>query len=312
MSDTEKPTPESPDAGTSEAPASPSGGSANVISIEQARAELLRKPRSRATPPKGLGSPGPRSRGREVPMPVTLPPGEHSAVIVTDTPAARAHIDKKTVHPGELPAEMTNKKVRVKTQYDPRRQKTQVTDRRATPVPGEAEVANIWSTQPPSQPPPPILTSSQPPPPITGSQRPSLVRPRPMTREGNSSAPLFLVGVALAAALGAVLVYMLSRPRSDPNGPAPSGSTAVTATIPGPVASSAGSAVTTSAPAAETTSEAGDTGAQAPELPSSVPATPVKTGHSVTPRPTATATATTTATAKPTTTSILPFGKEEP
>lgn len=245
-------------------------------------------------------------------MPVTLPPGEHSSVIVTDTPAARAHFDKRTVHPGEVPAETTAKKVRVKTQFDPRRQKTQVTDRRPTPVPPEVDTAAIWSAQPPSQPPP--LSSSQPPPPITGSQRPSLVRPRPMTREGNSSGPLFLVGVALAAALGAVLVYMLSRPRSDPNGPSPSGSTAVTATMPGPVSSSAGSAATTSAPAAETTSEPGDTGAQAPELPSSVPATPVKTGHSVTPRPTATATATatTTASAKPTTTSILPFGKEEP
>ncbi len=309
MSDTEKPTPESPNAGTSEATASAqSGGSAQVISIEQARAELLRKPRSPGTPPKGVGPAKPRSRGREVPMPVTLPPGEHSSVIVTDTPAARAHFDKRTVHPGEVPAETTAKKVRVKTQFDPRRQKTQVTDRRPTPVPPEVDTAAIWSAQPPSQPPP--LTSSQPPPPITGSQRPSLVRPRPMTREGSSSgAPLFLIGVALAAALGAVLVYMLSRQKTEPTA-APSGSTSVAAGIPVPTApgSDSGAQATTSAPVTEPV----NTGAQTPELPSAVPATPVKTGHSTTPRPTPTVTAAPTASAKPTATSILPFGKEEP
>ena len=309
MSDTEKPTPESPTAGTSEATASAtqSPGSANVISIEQARAELLRRPRASGTPPKGVGPAKPRSRSREVPMPVTLPPGEHSSVIVTDTPAARAHFDKRTVHPGEVPAETTPKKVRVKTQYDPRRQKTQVTDRRPTPVPPEVDTAAIWSTQPPSQPPP--LTSSQPPPPITGSQRPSLVRPRPMAREGSSSAPLFLIGVALAAALGAVLVYMLSRQKTEPTG-SPSGSTSITAGLPVPTApgTDSGAQATTSAPVTEPV----NTGSQAPELPSAVSATPVKTGHSTAPRPTATATATPTASAKPTTTSILPFGKEEP
>ena len=312
MSDADKPTPESPPSGTSEA----SGGSgANVISIEQARAELLRKPRARATPPQGIRD-KPRSRGREVPTPVTMPPGEHSAVIVTDTPAARAHVDKKTVHPGEAPEQTHDKKVRVKTSLDPRRAKTQVTDRRSsTPAPGaagEGDVGSLWSNPAGSVPPGPI-TSSQPPPGVSPSQRPSLARPRPLPRESRG-APLFLIGVALAAALGAVVVFLISRPKPAPG---PSGTNIqLTAMLPVPCATATGEtapATSASTSGATGTAEPSNTGAPVPsELPSAVTATPLKTGHSPSVKPSASPSAPPTASAKPTATSILPFGKEEP
>ena len=314
MSDADKPTPESPQSGTSEASAG--GRSAEVISIDQARAELLqRKPRSRATPPMGVKD-RPRSRGREVPIPVTLPPGEHSAVIVTDTPAARAHVDKKTVHPGEAPPQTHDKKVRVKTHMDPRRQKTQVTERRSsTPVPGavgESDVGSLWSNPPGSQPPEPITSSRPPPPGMSPSQRPSLARPRPLPRDQRNG-PLFLVGIALAAAAGAIVVFFLSRQKLDPSGPG-SGATSgtsgqLTAVFPVP---SPGVAPSTSAPATTSTTSAATSVPVPPELPSAVPATPLKTGHSPSSKPSASPSAPPTASAKPTATSILPFGKEEP
>ena len=217
MSDPDKPTPESPSESDAEAPASgpdPAAPAANVISIEQARLELLGRKRRAATPARGVDGPI-RMRRREVPAPVTLPPGEHSSVIVTDTPAARAHIDKKTVHPGE-PGQTFDRKVRVKTQFDPRRMPTQLSDRRgggrlgaeAEPPPevsGEEEVGSLWNR--PSTPSDPGVITAR-------TSRTSLARPRPIPRN-DRSAPLFVVGVMIVAAIGAVVVFALSRGKGN-------------------------------------------------------------------------------------------------
>jgi hypothetical protein len=308
MSDTDKDRPDSPT--PREGTEAKTSGGAVVISIEQARAELLAKPRQRPTPQMGVAR-QPRPRAREVPAPVTMPPGEHAAVIVTDTPAARAHVDKKTVHPGEMPAQTHEKKVRVKTSLDPRRMKTQMTDRRAgadgqadvAEATDAAEVESLWNpaSQPPSSTPPP---ASVPPP----ASRPSLARSKPLPRD-KASMPLFVLGVVLAAALGAGVVFFLSRP------PAPV-STAPTSTAPGPTATAALPPAATSAVTAQggapATSATVDLAASAP--PSTTAAAQVATSAPVvkatapTVKTSATASAPPTATAKPTATSVLPFG----
>ena len=321
MSDLEKPTPESPRGrdgeATSSPPPSPPAPAANVISIEQARAELLRRPRKGATPPRGLDGP-PRSRRREVPAPVTLPPGEHSAVIVTDTPAARAHIDKKTVHPGEAPGRTHEKKVRVKTHFDPGRVKTQLTGARAAEVEAareaqaaaDEEVGSLWSnraSQNPEPEPGAVTTGRTP-------RSTSLARPRPISREDRSGTPLFVVAVMVVAAVGAVVVFMLSRQKGDvasgapetaatvaPAAP-PATSTQVAGTAPatatGGASAPGGSAAASGAPATS--------GSSAPTGP--VVAKPVTSAPAAKPP----ATAAPKVTAQPTATSILPFGKEEP
>ncbi len=219
MSDPEKPTADSPSGrdaeATSSPPAPPPPPAANVISIEQARAELLRRPRKGVTPARGVDGPS-RSRLREVAAPVTLPPGEHSSVIVTDTPAARAHIDKKTVHPGEAPGKTHENKVRVKTHFDPRRVKTQLTGARAAEVEAEREaqlaadeeVRSLWNRGSQNPEPGAVTTGRTP-------RSASLARPRPISREDRSGAPLFVVAVMIVAAVGAVVVFMLSRQKGD-------------------------------------------------------------------------------------------------
>lgn len=334
MSDTEKPTPDGAGGANREAEADRGGLAGNVISIEQARAELLRKPRSKGTPPRGVVDLS-RMRGREVPTPVTMPPGEHAAVIVTDTPAARAHFDKRTVHPGEAPRQVHDKKVRVKTSLDPRRAKTQMSEKRSAgpdsqPTPGpdsqrmpgavdsEEDVGadSLWDT--PSQ--PPSSARGQ------GHSRTSLTRPQRIVAAPNRGSPLFLIGVALAAALGAVLVYTLGRHPAEPVG-----SGAPVATEPLVVPSS----LRIGEPPADTASSAPanpsgaavsppvTSSASVAPLPSDIPsasqtATSVasspsvaKTAHTA-PSVKPSASATATASAKPTATSILPFGKEEP
>jgi hypothetical protein len=317
MSDTDKPSPEAPQGGTSEEQASPGAGSANVISIEQARAELLRKPRPRVTPPRGTHPMTVRSRSREVPAPVTLPPGEHAAVIVADTPAARAHIDKKTVHPGEAPSHTHEKKVRLKTSLDPRRAKTQLTDRRAEPEPdmGTIETPPAHPSVPhPSVPPSGNLRARSSQPPAT-QDRPSLARPRPIPRPQRSSAPLFLIGVAIAAGFGAAVVFLLGRqkPEISPSAPTAATTAALVATPPprptAPPAVSTPSTTLLPSPGSATATEA-------PEVPSVLtgapPATPTgKATHSPSTKPSTTATQAPTASAKPSSTSVLPFGKEE-
>lgn len=266
-----------------------------MISIEQARAELLAKPRQKATPQMGVARPRPRAR--EVPAPVTLPPGEHAAVIVTDTPAARAHVEKKTVHPGEMPVHTHEKKVRVKTSLDPRRAKTQITDRR---VPAEAEAAAAEAEDEglrgrPSQPSAVPATS-----PSASPPRPSLIRPKPIQRE--RGAPLFVIGVIIAAALGAAIVYFLSRPA----GQSPQAPTAV-ASSPAPSATAvlAAPTVTATAPpaalAAPATASPSETTTETPTAATSKAA--VKSAASQV-KPSAAPTTT----AKPTATSVLPFG----
>lgn len=310
MSDSEKDRPENPKAGDPEAKHS---GGAVVISIEQARQELLSRPRRGSS--QG-GASRSRSRAREVPAPVTLPPGEHNAVIVADTPAARAHVDKKTVHPGEMPAQIHDKKVRVKTSLDPRRAKTEISDRRAElpPEPSDGEVGSLWS---PAAVAPAPVPASIPPPAASPSVPPriSVARGKPIPREG-SGVPLFIVGVILAAALGAGVVYLLGRTGS----PGPAASTA-SAPQPQPQIA-APPAVTTGAPPAVATTPI----ATAPEPPTTAPEPPAASGAppavaggpspvkgaAPSAKPTATAAPEPTATSKPTATNILPFGKEEP
>jgi hypothetical protein len=293
-----------------------------VISIEQARAELLRRPRKGGTPARGVDGPM-RPRLREVPAPVTLPPGEHSAVIVTDTPAARAHIDKKTVHPGEAPEQTHEKKVRVKTHFDPRRVPTQLSDKRGAmsrpgadaemAAGGEDEVGSLWNR--PSSP-------SDPGVPTARTSRPSLVR-RPMPRDERAGAPLFVVAVMIVAALGAAVVYLLSRQKGDSGSGKPDVS--VTATAQAPSTGTAPPA--TSAPVVATATETASASGQAPaasvtgsgtasEGPAASAPTAASTGPANTrpassgPKPAASVAPTTTPQA--TATSILPFGKEEP
>lgn len=293
MSDTEKDRPDNRKEADSETKQS---GGAVVISIEQARAELLAKPRQKATPQMGVARPRPRAR--EVPAPVTLPPGEHAAVIVTDTPAARTHVEKKTVHPGEMPVHTHEKKVRVKTSLDPRRAKTQITDRRA---PAEAEAAAAEAEDEslrgrPSQ--PSVVPATSP---STSPPRPSVIRPKPIQRE--RGAPLFVIGVIIAAALGAAIVYFLSRPAGQSaqaptavaSSPAPSATpvlaaptvtaTSTQAALATPPTASP-SETTTETPAAATSSKAAAKSSASLVKPSAAP----------------------TATAKPTATSVLPFG----
>lgn len=308
MSDDDKPTPESPESGASEAPPQRSG--ASVISIDQARVELLQRKVRGATPPKGTR---PRARSREVPQPVTLPPGEHSAVIVTDTPAARAHVEKKTVHPGEQ-AEVNpvdGKRVRVKTHFDPRRAKTQLTGKKpSNEILGDGTVPSLWGNADapssgrngPSQ--PPSVSQSQPPPAQTPSGRPLFARPRPLPRDQRNS-PLFLFGIAVAAAAGAAVVYYLSRPR-DPEPPrAPD--TSITATAPSVTAPGNSASAGNKAPPPATSASTG-----VEDSPSQAPQATAKTGAAPSTKPTASASAKPTATTKPTATSILPFGKDEP
>lgn len=304
MSETNNDPPETP---RSEEPeAKPSRGSAtNVISIEQARNELLGRRRPNRTPPRGVDGP-PKSRSREAPPPVTLPPGDNASVVVAGSAAARAHIDKKTVHPGEAPAQTHDKKVRVKTSLDPRRAKTQLTDRRAereransTPPPaaalGEDEVDSLWHT--PSQPPRQTWSSIPP--------RPSTVRTRTDPRE-KQGGTLFIVGVMVAAALGAIVVYFLSRggavnPTVLPSisSPPPLASSALAtakSADPVPTAASTPTALQTAVPTASVT----QTVSQPSEKP--IVTAPIK--------PTPSSAPTLLPTAKPTTTSVLPFGKD--
>jgi hypothetical protein len=317
MSDADKPTPENAPVAKPEArhdarpelkvelKAEPGGGlGGNVISINTARAELLRRPRARS----GVVDLS-RARGREVPSPVTMPPGQHSAVIVTDSPAARAHFDKRTVHPGEAPERVHDKKVRVKTSLDPRRAKTHMTDRRGElddPMLDDQEadggVESLWN--PASNPPPPNMEVRP-----SGYARTSASPPG--LRNQKKGSPLFLVGVALSAALGAVLVFMLSRHKTEPTvPPAPSeiGVTAPSARVALPAQSSASAAASHDGPA-----QAGPSSSSAPAS-NGIPGT-AKTARplaSTKPSASASASAAPTATAKPTATSILPFGKEEP
>ena len=321
MSDAEKPTPDSPRSGDSDAKPITS---ANVISIEQARAELLRRPRKGATPPRGMDG-APRSRGREVPMPVTMPPGEHSAVIVSDTPAARAHIDKKTVHPGEAPGQTHEKKVRVKTHLDPRRAKTQLTDRRSGPpdpppgavqsFPGDPptspddEGGSLWNR--PSQAPDAAAASQ--------GQRPSLVRPRPIARDSRPPTSLFVVGIMIAAAVGAIVVFMLGRQKEEPASgrPASTDTAAIAPPPTGPASAPPGNtaaakAMSSNVPVATATVSAEPVATTAP-APSTGSGPIVKSaGTAPATKPSAAPATSASATTKPTATSILPFGKEEP
>lgn len=335
MSDPDKPIHEGPSGEDAEAPASrpdQAAPAANVISIEQARLELLGRKRKGATPPRGLDGPI-RMRRREVPAPVTLPPGEHSSVIVTDTPAARAHIDKKTVHPGE-PGERHDKKVRVKTHFDPRRVPTQLSDRRAAgrlgaemeappEMLGEEEVGSLWNR--PSRPSDPGVTTAR-------TSRPSLARPRPIPRN-DRSAPLFVIAVMVVAAIGAVVVFLLSRGRTnegsgypETTGTATSASTAarpatsapaVTALVTAPVSATATAPATATAtldaPSTGVGTTATASSAPAPGASSAAPSGPLGTKPvSSAPATKPTASAAPTAAPQTTATSILPFGKEEP
>lgn len=314
MSDTEKDRPESPK--DVEPEAKPSGGGAVVISIEQARAELLAKPRQRATPQMGVMRSRPRAR--EVPAPVTMPPGEHTAFIVTDTPAARAHVDKKTVHPGEMPVQTHDKKVRVKTSLDPRRAKTQMSDRRGAPespgpAPGEGDPVSLW--HPTSQPPPPAQPAASPAsiPPRDVRQavpRPSFARPKPLPRE-KAGVPLFVIGVIIAASVGAAVVYILGRTGA----PGTASSTATVAATAPPAAPPASSPAATAQGGATTAAAAPSTSATATEAPSTVaavptaaPSAPSAVRSSAAVKPSTAPTLAPTATAKPTATSVLPFG----
>lgn len=307
MSDTEKDRPESPK--DVEPEAKPSGG-AVVISIEQARAELLAKPRQRATPQMGVMRSRPRAR--EVPAPVTMPPGEHTAFIVTDTPAARAHVDKKTVHPGEMPVQTHDKKVRVKTSLDPRRAKTQMSDRRGAPEPpgpaaDEGEPASLWH-HPKSQPPPPAPPAASP---ASVPPRLSLARPRPIPRE-KAGVPLFVIGVIIAASVGAAVVYLLGRTGAPATAP-PTATVAATSPPAAPPASSpaataqGGATAAAAAPSTSATAaEAPSTSAAVPAAASSAPSAVKSTSPTV--KPSTAPTLAPTATAKPTATSVLPFG----
>ncbi len=327
MSDAEKPRPDAKSSRTADAKES---GSAKVISIEQARAELLRRPRPRATPPKGVDRPA-RSRSREAPPPVTMPPGEHSAVIVTDTPAARAHVDKKTVHPGEAPERTHDKKVRVKTHMDPRRAKTQMTERRAAQegefesepepdVSASDEVASLWNR--PSQAPEEVLPS-QP------SPRLSLSRARPLTEDSKTSLPVYLIAIALAALFGAGVVVLVSRGRANAgNGSSGAGTPSSAPSMSAGLGASAtqdrplnvGVTSPSGVPRAPTADPSSmptaSTNTQAVSSRPSTPPTPPtpNVGTAVKPRipMTSAPTATPVATTKPTATSILPFGIEEP
>ncbi|MEZ4300079.1 MAG: hypothetical protein R3B70_34345 [Polyangiaceae bacterium] len=337
MSDTDKDISEIP---RGEEPEARPRRGAEVISIEQARAELLGKRKTRATPPRGVDGP-PKPRVREVPAPVTMPPGQHSAVIVTDTPAARAHIDKKTVHPGEMPAQMPDKKVRLKTSLDPRRQKTQLTDRRADTEggrealpPGEGmDALGMWNT--PSQ--PPLRPSSIPPRPGSIPPRMSLARGRPIPRE-KQGGMLFMGGVILAAGLGAMVVYLLSQGGAlHPSGAA-SSADAVGTGAPATSAAGANGANWANGANGATSAEPVGSGAQATKSaePSTGEPTTVATASGepsasgstvapvtassgaktapsqvVKPPPTTSPAGSSSATAKPTATSILPFGKED-
>lgn len=319
MSNDDKPTPESPESGASEAPVQTSGG-ASVISIDQARAELLqRRPRPRGAAPAPAKGDRPRARSREVPQPVTLPPGEHSAVIVTDTPAARAHVDKKTIHPNEL-AEVNpveGKRVRVKTHFDPRRAKTQMTDRKpSNEILGDGQVPSLWGNGPAEPPATSPVRASQPPPALTPSGRPMFARPRPLPRDQRNS-PLFLFGIAVAAAAGAIVVYFLTRSFDTPNEPPrPADTAAATSAAVTPPATATQPATTTAAlqpkpsDAPPVMAPTTTTSAAVPEAP--LPPPQAKSGVAPTAKPTATASTAPRATAKPTATNILPFGKEEP
>ncbi len=307
MSDTEKDRPESPK--DVEPEAKPSGGGAVVISIEQARAELLAKPRQRATPQMGVMRSRPRAR--EVPAPVTMPPGEHTAFIVTDTPAARAHVDKKTVHPGEMPVQTHDKKVRVKTSLDPRRAKTQMSDRRGAPespgpAPGEGEPLSLW--HPTSQPPPPAQPAASP---ASIPPRLSLARPKPIPRD-KAGVPLFVIGVIIAASVGAAVVYILGR-TGAPGTASPTATVAATSPPAAPPASSpaatarGGATTAAAAPSTSATAtEAPSTSAAVPTAASSAPSAVKSTAPAV--KPSTAPTLAPTATAKPTATSVLPFG----
>lgn len=318
MSDAEKPKPENLSEALAGVEDAPTASASNVISIEHARAELLRKPKKNQTPPRGVGQRARvRPRDRDVPSPVTMPPGEHDAVIVTDTPAARAHVEMRTVHPGEAPNRTHDKKVRVKTSLDPRRQKTQVTDRKVAEAAIAAAEAKLADAAPPSArgragPAPGAAPQSVPP--------PSIGRPRPVSRE-SKAAPLFAAAIAICAALGAVLVYTLTRSKTEPVAPLATATVPQRTAAPPPqTAASPPPQAATSAPATSATAieiEEPREIALDPLGPDSSPAsggasTGVKTvkTSSVPPKPSASAVAPP-VTAKPTTTNPLPFGKEE-
>ncbi|MBK8251614.1 MAG: hypothetical protein IPK82_02970 [Polyangiaceae bacterium] len=303
MSETNNDPPETPHG--EEPEAKPSRGPAtNVISIEQARNELLGRKRSNRTPPRGVDGP-PKSRSREAPPPVTLPPGDNASVVVAGSAAARAHIDKKTVHPAELPAQTHEKKVRVKTSLDPRRAKTQLTDRRvereranSTPPPapaalGEDEVDSLWHT--PSQPPRQTWSSIPP--------RPSTVRTRTDPRE-KQGGTLFIVGVMVAAALGAIVVYFLSR------GGAVNPTVLPSISSPLPPASSAQANAKPAVPTAVSTPSAAQTAVPAVSATQTVSQPAEKPAFTAVAKPTPSSAPTLLPTAKPTATSVLPFGKD--